>query len=179
MPALVALKQDAERSTALEVSIPTDAKNATFVSEQLQAFFLEHGTQPKVAYRTALCMEEIAADYLAHRSTRANSGTKTYMDIKAFRDAGRIEIILRNYDEPYNPPYNLTPYALGHLFLQYVERWTTGKTTGALWTEYFAEQTPGPSCGTIRNRSGPEPACNRSFLCFLFVGLRLFRPSAQ
>ena len=25
------------------------------------------------------------------------------MDIKAFRDAGRIEIILRNYDEPYNP----------------------------------------------------------------------------
>mgnify|MGYP006988992091 CR=1 FL=1 len=25
------------------------------------------------------------------------------MDIKAFRDAGKIESILRNYDEPYNP----------------------------------------------------------------------------
>ena len=31
------------------------------------------------------------------------TGKKTYMDIKAFRDAGKIEIILRNYDEPYNP----------------------------------------------------------------------------
>ena len=26
------------------------------------------------------------------------------MDIKAFRDERRIEIVLRNYDEPYNPP---------------------------------------------------------------------------
>ena len=25
------------------------------------------------------------------------------MDIKAFRDADQIELILRNYDEPYNP----------------------------------------------------------------------------
>ena len=25
------------------------------------------------------------------------------MDIKVFRDAGKIEIILRNYDDPYNP----------------------------------------------------------------------------
>jgi hypothetical protein len=25
------------------------------------------------------------------------------MDIKAFRDPGQIEIVLRNYDEPYNP----------------------------------------------------------------------------
>ena len=25
------------------------------------------------------------------------------MDIKAFRDDGKIEIILRNYDDPYNP----------------------------------------------------------------------------
>lgn len=100
---LLALKQDAERSTALDVSIPTDAKNVTFVSKQLREFFLEHGTQSKVAFRTGMCLEEIAADYLAHRSTKANDGKKTYMDIKAFRDAGQIEIILRNYDEPYNP----------------------------------------------------------------------------
>lgn len=39
----------------------------------------------------------------------------------------------------YYPPYKLMPYTLGSLFLQYVERWTTGETTGALWTEYFAE----------------------------------------
>lgn len=41
------------------------------------------------------------------------------------------------------PPFKLMPYTLGNLFLQYVERLTVGETTGALWTEYFAEQTPG------------------------------------
>ena len=31
-------------------------------------FFLEHGAQRKAAYAAALCTEEIAADYLSHRS---------------------------------------------------------------------------------------------------------------
>ena len=75
----------------------------TFVSEQLQNFFLEHGTQSKVAFAAALCMEEIAADYLDHRTVAGEPGKKAYMDIKAFRDAEKIEIILRNYDDPYNP----------------------------------------------------------------------------
>ena len=100
---LLALKHDKERTTALDVSIPTDAETVTFVSEQLQSFFLEHGAQRKVAYATALCMEEIAADYLVHRSETGKAKKKAYMDIKAFRDAGQIEIILRNSDEPYNP----------------------------------------------------------------------------
>ena len=100
---LLALKWDAERSVALDVSIPTDAKNVTFVSERLQRFFLEHGVQPKAAYAAALCTEEIAADYLTHRSEAGKTGKRAYMDIKAFRDVGQIEIILRNYDEPYNP----------------------------------------------------------------------------
>jgi len=100
---LLAIKQDAERTVALDVSIPTEAKNVTFVSERLQNFFLEHGAQPKVAYAAALCMEEIAADYLEHRTVAGKSGKRAYMDIKAFRDVGKIEIILRNYDDPYNP----------------------------------------------------------------------------
>ena len=100
---LLALKRDDGRTTALDVSIPVEAENVTFVSEQLQHFFLEHGTQPKVAYAAALCMEEIAADYLTHRNEEGNAGKKAYMDIKAFRDADHIELILRNYDEPYNP----------------------------------------------------------------------------
>jgi hypothetical protein len=48
-------------------------------------------------------MEEIAADYLAHRREAGPIGKKTYMDIKAFRDPEKIVIVLRNYDEPYNP----------------------------------------------------------------------------
>lgn len=100
---LLGLKRNDERSMALDVSIPTDARNVTFVSERLQSFLLEHGAQPRVAYMTALCMEEIAADYLEHRRAGARARKASYMDIKAFRDTGKIEIILRNYDDPYNP----------------------------------------------------------------------------
>lgn len=100
---LLALKRDRERTTAMDVSIPAEAKNVSFVSEQLQTFFREHGAPEKVAYSAALCTEEIAADYLEHRKEAGVAGKKAYMDIKAFRDAGQIEIILRNYDEPYNP----------------------------------------------------------------------------
>ena len=100
---LLALKQDEERTVVLDVSIPTEAKNVSFVSEQLQNFFLAHGAQRKVAYIAALSMEEIAADYLEHCQAAGNVGKKSYMDIKAFRDTDKIEIILRNYDEPYNP----------------------------------------------------------------------------
>lgn len=100
---LLVLKRVEDRSTALDVSIPTDAQSISFVSEQLQSFFQAHGAPGKVAYASALCMEEIAADYLAHRREAGPIGKKTYMDIKAFRDPEKIVIVLRNYDEPYNP----------------------------------------------------------------------------
>ena len=100
---LLVLKQYGNRTTELDVSIPTDAKNVSFVSERLQGFLLKNGAPPKIAYASALCTEEIAADYLEHRSAMKNAGKKAYMDIKVFRDAGKIEIILRNYDDPYNP----------------------------------------------------------------------------
>ncbi len=100
---LLALKKYGDRTTELDVSIPTDARNVSFVSEQLQSFLLKNGVPPKTAYASALCMEEIAADYLEHKSAMKNSGKKAYMDIKVFRDAEKIEIILRNYDDPYNP----------------------------------------------------------------------------
>ena len=92
-----------ERLTELDVSIPTDSENISFVSEKIQNFYLEHGAPSRVAYLCALCMEEIAADYLAHRAESGTSNKKSYMDIKAFHDSDKIEIVLRNYDEPYNP----------------------------------------------------------------------------
>ena len=87
----------------MDVSIPTDAESVSYVAESLQKFFMDHGSSKKNAYFSALCMEEIAADYLAYRRSKAAAGKKTYMDIKAFCDGGRIELILRNYDDPYNP----------------------------------------------------------------------------
>ena len=100
---LLALGKIKERFTVLDVSIPTEADSVTFIAETLQKFFNENGTSKKNAYISALCMEEIAADYLSHRNSAAKPGKKTYMDIKAFCDDGRTELILRNYDEPYNP----------------------------------------------------------------------------
>ena len=40
------------------------------------------------------------------------------------------------------PPFNHMPYALGDLFLRFIEGRTTGEISGALWTEFFAEKTP-------------------------------------
>ena len=100
---LLALGKANDRFTVLDVSIPTEADSVTFVAETLQKFFDKNGTSKKNSYISALCMEEIAADYLSHRKSSARPGKKSYMDIKAFCDDGRIELILRNYDEPYNP----------------------------------------------------------------------------
>ena len=57
----------------------------------------------KLSYKAALCTEEIAADYIAHREVTKKKDKKAYMDIKVFREDGEIKIIIRNYDEPYNP----------------------------------------------------------------------------
>ena len=100
---LLALGKMDDRFTVIDVSIPTESESVTFVSEKLQKFFKENGTSDKIAMYCALCMEEIAADYIEHRKASGKTEKKTYMDIKAFRDDGKIEIILRNYDDPYNP----------------------------------------------------------------------------
>ena len=104
MERLLVLKKYKARETAIDISIPVESEQVSFVSEKLQSFFLEHDAPPRIAYVSALCMEEIAADYLDYRRNKSKGKDKTtYMDIKAFRDEDKIEIILRNYDEPYDP----------------------------------------------------------------------------
>ncbi len=100
---LLALPNYENRDTALDISIPLESEHVSFISEKLQNFFLEKGTTERLAYITALCMEEIAADYLEYRRKSNRKSEKDFMDIKAFRDPEKIEIILRNYDKPYNP----------------------------------------------------------------------------
>ncbi len=100
---LLLLKRYENRDTVLDISIPAEADNICFVSEQLQNFFLEKGTSPRIAYISSLCTEELAADYIAYRKKSGLSEKEAYMDIKAFRDPEKIEIILKNYDVPYNP----------------------------------------------------------------------------
>ena len=100
---LLVLEKYENRDTALDVSIPIKSEQVSFVSEKLQSFFLDKGTPSRIAYASALCMEEIAADYLDYRRKSGASDKKAFMDIKAFRDEDKIELILRNYDKPYNP----------------------------------------------------------------------------
>ena len=91
------------RNTLLDISIPAKADDICFISEQLQRFFLKNGTSPRIAYIAALCTEEIAADYIAYRKSSGLSEKEAYMDIKAFCDPERIEILMKNYDVPYDP----------------------------------------------------------------------------
>ena len=100
---MLVLKKYEDLDKALDISIPIKSESVSFVSEKLQKYFLEHKTSPKIAYISALCMEEIAADYIEYRKKTGNLNDKSFMDIKAFRDPDKIEIILRNYDDPYNP----------------------------------------------------------------------------
>ena len=100
---LLVLDKNEYREMHTDVSIPSTAENVSFVSQQLQKFLTEKGVNERVAYKTALCTEEIAADYIEHRKTSSKSDRETYMDIKVFRDKDCLEIIIRNYDEPYNP----------------------------------------------------------------------------
>ena len=78
-------------------------QSMTFVSERLQSFLLENGIAKRTAYQAALCTEEIAADYLMHRKAAHQNEKKAYMDIKVFRKEDLLEIIVRNFDDPYNP----------------------------------------------------------------------------
>ena len=100
---LLVLDKNEDREMHTDVSIPSTAENVAFVSKQLQEFLTEKGVNERVAYKTALCTEEIAADYIEHRKTSSKSDRETYMDIKVFRDKDCLEIIIRNYDKPYNP----------------------------------------------------------------------------
>lgn len=100
---LLVLKEDTDRVSELDVSIPIAAHDVTFVSAKLQEFLSSNRVNKGLAYKTALCMEEIAADYIEHRKSLDNPDQNAFMDIKVFRSEEKIEIVLRNYDEPYNP----------------------------------------------------------------------------
>ena len=100
---LLLLKLYENRDTVLDISIPAAADDVCFISQRLQGFFLENGILPRIAYVSALCTEEIAADYISYRKNSGLSNDEAYMDIKAFRDPEKIEIIVKNYDVPYNP----------------------------------------------------------------------------
>ena len=88
----------------LDISVNSDNKTAAGISDKVQTFLCKEGIAEKVAYKTALCLEEITADFVEHTLEEASeTNAKEIMDIKLFSDPDRMRIIIRNAAKPYNP----------------------------------------------------------------------------
>lgn len=93
-----------EHLPSIDMSISANEREVTDISEKIQNFFRDQGVSEQTAYMSALCAEEIAADYITHRNNSPGRKNRySMMDLKTFCDEERIEIIIRNYDQPYNP----------------------------------------------------------------------------
>lgn len=89
---------------ALDISIQSSNADATGISQQVHEFLKQQGTKEKTAYVTALCLEELAADFVAHTHLNSDKEAEhTIMDIKLFSDEDFLRIIIRNAADAYNP----------------------------------------------------------------------------
>ena len=86
----------------MDISIRSNARDISAISEQARAFLASEGASERTAYMTALCMEELAADFAA-KSTETRKGDREIMDVKLFSDESRLRIIIRNTGKLYNP----------------------------------------------------------------------------
>ena len=88
----------------LDISIRSNNAVAIGISQQVHEFMNEHGASPKTAYVTALCLEELAADFIAHTQLKDDKeAERTIMDIKLFSQEDFHRIIIRNASAAYNP----------------------------------------------------------------------------
>ncbi len=93
-----------ENVPKIDISIESDNRDVSFVSEQVYDFLMKEEVGHKIAHTTALCLEELAADFVEHTTqTDEKDGDKVIMDIKLFSDADKLRTIIRNKAECYNP----------------------------------------------------------------------------
>ncbi len=89
---------------AMDISIEAINTDVSFISGKVHEFLEKHGAQAKIAYVTALSLEELAADFVSHTQLADNKdAVKTIMDIKLFSDEDCYRIIIRNAANLYNP----------------------------------------------------------------------------
>ena len=89
----------------LDVSIGYNNIGVTGISERIHRFMLkEYGTE-RTAYLTALCLEELMADFVAHSQITAEKirGGGAFTDVKLFSDEDAFRIIIRNAARQYDP----------------------------------------------------------------------------
>ena len=88
----------------LDISIRANSFDVANLSEQIHAFLEQEKVSERTAYLAALCLEELAADFVAHSEEEHSKGSdQEVMDIKLFSDEGFLRLIIRNAAKGYNP----------------------------------------------------------------------------
>lgn len=88
----------------IDISISSDNRDVTFISQMVYDFLLKEGVTHKTAHTTALSLEELAADFVEHtEAADSRDAQNVIMDIKLFVDEDRLRTIIRNESSMYNP----------------------------------------------------------------------------
>ena len=88
----------------IDISISSDNRDVTFISKTVYDFLIDEGVSSKTAHTTALCLEELAADFVEHSEEHdSRKAKKVIMDIKLFSDEDKLRTIIRNEASMHNP----------------------------------------------------------------------------
>ena len=87
----------------LDISIRSNNTDVTGISSQVSSFLASENVSDRTAYMTALCLEELASDFVAHVEESDLKADRIIMDIKLFSDEDALRIVIRNAAKPYNP----------------------------------------------------------------------------
>lgn len=86
----------------LDISIMATTEDTTAFLEQVHGFLKQEQVSERCAYITALCLEELAVDFVEHTQER-QSKKGEIVDIKLFSDEDTLRLVIRNASTPYDP----------------------------------------------------------------------------
>ncbi len=88
-----------------DISIRYNNTDISGLSAEIQSFLESNGAKPRTAYMSALCLEELAADFIAHSqiTNEKINENRELMDIKLFSDENTFRIMIRNTADRYDP----------------------------------------------------------------------------
>ena len=88
-----------------DISIRYSNTDISGLAAEIQSFLKSNGAKARTAYMCALCLEELAADFIAHSqiTNEKINENRELMDIKLFSDESTFRIIIRNTADKYNP----------------------------------------------------------------------------
>ncbi len=86
----------------LDISIMATSEDTTAFLEQVHEFLKQEQVGERCAYITALCLEELAVDFVQHTQER-QSKKGEIVDIKLFSDEDTLRLVIRNAAKPYDP----------------------------------------------------------------------------